>query len=294
MNNTLPTDPLVATFSIIGFDPNTGELGVAVQSKFFGVGAVVPWAKANVGAIATQSWANTEYGPKGLRLLEEGFSAEEVVELLIKHDEHRHLRQFAVIDANGNAAAYTGKDCFNWAGHVTGTYFSCQGNILVSEDTVKAMAEGFEQAEGSLAERLIEALDAGQNAGGDSRGKQSAALYVVKEKGGYGGFNDRFIDVRVDDHPEPIQELRRLYELHRIYFQSTDKAVLVKVEGDILVEIQDLLQKLDVYHGGPVDIYSDELREALRSFAHQENFEERWRDDDQIDIELLQFLRGRG
>lgn len=232
---------IVATFSIVGFDPETGELGVAVQSKFLGVGAVVPWAKSGVGAIATQSYANTTYGPEGLKHLEKGKSARETLELLINDDPDKDMRQVGIVDAKGNAATFTGKQCYEWAGGRSGKHYAAQGNILVGKETVDRMAETFEQTEGSLAERLLKALEAGQKAGGDKRGKQSAALYVVKEKGGYGGFNDRYIDLRVDDHPEPIHELIRIYKLQRLYFEKPDPANILEIRGQIREELEQEL-----------------------------------------------------
>lgn len=215
-NNVI--EQIVATFSIVAYDPNTQEWGVAVQSRFLAVGAVVPWAKAGVGAIATQSYANTTFGPRGLELLERGKSAQEVLDILIESDPGRDKRQVGIVDAQGNAANFTGEGCFDWAGGVTGPNFTVQGNILVSEETVQAMAETFIEAEGSLAHRLLEALEGGQAAGGDSRGQQSAALLVVQEGAGYGGFNDVKIDLRVDDHEEPISELKRIYQVHQALF----------------------------------------------------------------------------
>ena len=206
---------IVATFSIVGFDPETKEWGIAVQSKFLAVGSVVPWAQANVGAIATQSYANTRFGPEGLKLLAEGKSAQEVMDILIAGDEERHLRQVGIVDREGKAAAFTGDGCHAWAGGITGPYYAAQGNILVSEETVQAMAQTFEGTQGDLSHRLLEALDAGQSAGGDSRGQQSAALFVVQDQAGYRGYNDVKVDLRVDDHPQPITELKRLFELHK-------------------------------------------------------------------------------
>jgi uncharacterized Ntn-hydrolase superfamily protein len=205
------------TFSIVARDPEAGELGIAVQSKFLAVGAVVPWAKAGVGAIATQSWANTTYGPGGLDLLASGLSAKETIARLTAGDEGRASRQVGIVAMQGEPATFTGDDCFPWAGGHVGEDYTCQGNILVSEETVLSMARTFEQTSGRLCDRLMAALAAGQAAGGDSRGQQSAALLVVREKGGYGGFNDRFIDLRVDDHPHPIEELQRILELHKLY-----------------------------------------------------------------------------
>ncbi|MBN1505075.1 MAG: DUF1028 domain-containing protein [Candidatus Eisenbacteria bacterium] len=203
----------IATFSIVGYDPETGELGVAVESKFFAVGAVVPWARAEVGAIATQAFGNTTYGPRGLELLSLGLKPEQVVELLTSTDEDRERRQLGIVDAAGNSATYTGNSCNVWAGGRTGKNYTAQGNILVSQQVVDAMCKAFEETSGDLSEKLWAALDAGQKAGGDSRGQQSAALLVVKKGGGYAGFNDRYIDLRVDDHPEPIKELGRLLKI---------------------------------------------------------------------------------
>lgn len=211
-------DKIVATFSIVGFDPETKEWGVAVQSKFVAVGAVCPWAKAGVGAISTQSYANTSFGPRGLELLAAGKSAQEVLDILLASDPGREKRQVGIVDSRGNAATFTGSECHDWAGGVTGENYTAQGNILVSEKTVQAMARTFETSEGPLAERLLAALEAGQNAGGDARGQQAAALLVVQEGAGYGGFNDVKIDLRVDDHPTPITELQRIYQVHRAVF----------------------------------------------------------------------------
>lgn len=219
--------PPVATFSVVGFDPETGDLGVAVQSKFFGVGSVVPWAKAKVGAIATQSYANVAYGPDGLALLAVGKTAKETLKQLTDVDDRRDSRQAGIVDAKGTSASFTGAKCNAWAGHREGTNFCVQGNILAGEEVVKAMAAAFataRQLEGSeLADWLMASLEAGQTAGGDTRGKQSAALLVVREKSGYGNANDRYIDLRVEDHPEPIIELSRLLEMHKKFYAGTHK-----------------------------------------------------------------------
>ena len=210
-----PVLPPVATFSIVGYDAETGALGIAVQSKFFAVGAVVPWAEIGVGAIATQSHANTTYGPNGLKLLKSGLSAEQTLERLIADDPGRATRQVGIVDAKGNIANYTGDECNAWAGAVSGKHYTAQGNILAGEDVVKAMGKAFEETEGELADKLMAALFAGQEAGGDTRGQQSAALLVVQEDSGYGGFNDRYIDLRVDDAEKPIEALQRLLEIHK-------------------------------------------------------------------------------
>ena len=211
-------EPPVATFSIVAHDPDTGELGVAVQSKFIAVGAVVPFAKAGVGAVATQAWANTTYGPQGLALLAEGLPSEKVIQKLVEKDPGKERRQVGIVDAKGRAANFTGTRCMDWAGGITGPNYAAQGNILASEKVVNAMGKAFEQSRGDLGERMIAALAAGQKAGGDSRGRQSAALLIVKERGGYGGHNDRYRDLRVDDHKTPIKELARIYKLHKRVF----------------------------------------------------------------------------
>ncbi len=209
----------VATFSIIAHDPKTGETGIAVQSKFLAVGSVVPWADAEAGAIATQAYANTRFGPEGLKLLKDGDSAKETLSKLIASDPNRDHRQVAVIDLNGGVAAHTGKKCNDWAGHLTGDHFAVQGNLLAGKQVVQDMKQRFEELRkagtNSLSQCLIESLEAGQAAGGDKRGRQSAALYVVKKNGGYARYNDRFVDLRVDDHPTPIKELKRLLKLHK-------------------------------------------------------------------------------
>ena len=218
-----PDLPVVATFSIVAFDPETRELGVAVQSKFIAVGSVVPWAKAGVGAVATQSYANTTYGPKALELLAKGETPEAAMSTITGDDRRAAVRQVGIVSAKGESATFTGEKCNAWAGGVKGENFCCQGNILAGEDVVKNMAKSFQESKGDLGDRLIAALQAGQDAGGDTRGMQSAALLIVREGWGYGGFNDRYRDLRVDDHVEPIQELKRVYDLHRQIFPRPGK-----------------------------------------------------------------------
>jgi uncharacterized Ntn-hydrolase superfamily protein len=222
----------IATFSIVGFDPETGEIGVAVASKFLAVGSVVPWVEAGAGAVATQAYANTTYGPVGLALLKAGLGAQAVLDSLLAMDEGREERQVGIVDAVGGSATYTGTGCIAWAGGKKGENYACQGNILVDENTVGAMAETFEETEGPLATRLLRALKAGEDAGGDSRGKQSAAIYIAKEGGGYQGMNDRYIDLRVDDHEDPITELQRLLSIQLAY-QSLYRAMVMREAGDL-------------------------------------------------------------
>ena len=214
---------LISTFSIVARDPETLELGVAVQSKFVAVGSVVPYARAGVGAIASQAWGNPRYGPIGLELLASGKSAEEVVNLMTSNDPHRNSRQLAIIGTDGNASVFTGSQCLKWAGGKHGANYSVQGNILTGPKVIEAMRKAFEDTNGTLAERMIASLLAGQQAGGDKRGRQSAALLVVREGWGYGGLTDRFRDLRVDDHPTPIKELERIYYIHRKIFPRPDR-----------------------------------------------------------------------
>ncbi len=279
------------TFSIVARDPEAGELGIAVESKFLAVGAVVPWAKAGVGAIATQSWANTTYGPRGLELLASGLSAAETIARLTAGDEGRASRQVGIVGVQGTPATYTGESCFPWAGGVVGEHYACQGNILVGEETVLAMARTFEQAAGRLSDRLVAALAAGQAAGGDSRGQQSAALLVVREGGGYGGFNDRFIDLRVDDHPRPIEELKRILQLHKLYLSPPDPADILPIDEAIARELQELLTITGDYQGSINGVYDEATRSAFRQFSGRENLEERWLEDARVDRVVLEYLR---
>jgi uncharacterized Ntn-hydrolase superfamily protein len=209
-----PSEPeVVATFSVVGYDPDTKEWGGAVASKFLAVGSVVPWAEAGAGAVATQSFANVTYGPKGLELMRKGTSAADAIQSLTDDDEGRDIRQVGMIDAKGEASTFTGKKCLAWAGGRAGKHYACQGNILSGPEVVDAMAKAFEEAKGPLAWRLMASLEAGDKAGGDKRGRQSAAVYVAKAKGGYAGLNDRSVDFRVDDHKDPIPELARVLAL---------------------------------------------------------------------------------
>ena len=285
--------PIVATFSIAAFDPESDSLGVAVQSKFLAVGSVVPWARAGVGAVATQALANYSYGPRGLDLLSQGHTAEQTVEALVSADEDREHRQLGVVDARGQAASFTGSECFDWAGGVTGEHYAAQGNILVGRETVEAMARTYEGTDGDLGARLLAALDAGQEAGGDARGKQSAALLVVREGGGYGGDNDRVLDLRVDDHPEPIKELIRIRDLHTLYFGETRPEDVVAVDGDVRKEVVDALLRSGYLEEGDAEAGDDVVFEALSAFVRTENFEEREQRRGFLDRAVLEYMRGR-
>lgn len=292
MTNPHP-NRLIHTFSIVACDPKTGEMGVAVASKFLAVGSIVPWAKANVGAIATQSWANTGFGPDGLKMLEEGKTAKEVLAALLEGDENRDWRQIGIVDRHGNAAAHTGKECHDYAFHHIGEGFTIQGNLLVGHEVIDAMAISFQYAKGDLADRLLAALIAGDEVGGDKRGRQGAALYVVKEKGSYDGLIDKYVDLRVDDHKNPAYELKRLLGLHRLYLGETDPNRLRKVEGDVLGELIGHLIALDYLPTGEYAEYSEPVKKALHHYCAVENFDTRWREDDLIDEEILVFMRGQ-
>ena len=279
------------TFSIVARDVQAGELGIAVQSKFLAVGAVVPWARAGVGAIATQSWANTTYGPRGLDLLASGLSASKTMEQLTRDDDRRAMRQVGIVGIEGAPATFTGDECYPWAGGYIGEHYTCQGNILVGEETVLAMARTFEETQGHLCDRLVAALAAGQAAGGDSRGQQAAALLVVRPGGGYSGFNDRFIDLRVDDHPHPIDELQRLLQLHKLYLFPTEPQDIILIDHAIAAELQELLSASGDYQSSITGSYDDRTRDAFRKFTGRENLEERWFEDARIDRVVLEFMR---
>ena len=268
-------EPGLSTFSIVGHDPGAQEWGIAVQSKFLAVGAVVPWARAGVGAVATQSYANTAFGPEGLALMARGLTAEETLGQLVAGDEGCERRQVGMIDAEGRAATFTGNECQAWAGGLTGTHYAAQGNILVSSATVEAMAKTFEGAQGELVDRLVRALAAGQAAGGDRRGQQSAAVLIVRHEGGYGGYNDRYMDLRVDDDPAPIDRLQALVDLHHLFFKPPTPGEMVAIEGDLAGEIQRILQWAGYYDGPVTGEYDAATRRALTALIGNENFEER-------------------
>jgi uncharacterized Ntn-hydrolase superfamily protein len=251
---------------------------VATQSKFLGVGSVVPWAGPQVGAVATQAYANPRYGPDGLALLREGKSAEQVVEALTEADDGRDHRQLGIVDREGGSASYTGSECMKWAGGRTGSCYAAQGNILVSAETVDAIAETFEQTGGKpLAERLLDCLDAAQAAGGDSRGQQSSALLVVERDGGYAGLSDVVVDLRVDDHERPIEELRRLYGIHDALFGKTPRDRWLPVDDALRAELAERLGRLGF--------------ERLADWAGVENLEERVDGEAAIDPVVLDELR---
>ena len=275
MENKMRRDCIVTTFSIVAADLATGDFGIAVASKFLACGAVVPWASAGAGAVATQSFANTAYGPDGIAMMRDGLSASEALAKLIAGDPDRDLRQVGLVDARGGAAAHTGPGCHAWAGHHVGDGFACQGNILVGQETVDAMAAAFRGAKGELAGRLVSALAAGDSAGGDRRGKQASAVYVVRPNGGYGGMNDVLVDLRVDDHGEPVKELRRLLDLRNLYFGTSPAAEKVPIEGVALLDLKRIMKRAGHYRGEESAQWDAATEKALDAFIASENFEER-------------------
>jgi uncharacterized Ntn-hydrolase superfamily protein len=280
-----------STFSIVAFDPRNGDLGVAVESKFVAVGALVPWARAKVGAIATQAWANVSYGPDGLGMLEKGLSASETLRELLAGDPRPEVRQVAVVDAKGEVAVHTGSECMEWAGHITGAGYSCQGNILASSRVVESMARAYEATSGDLIEKLLEALSAGQAAGGDRRGQQSAALLVVREKGGYEGLTDKYTDLRVDDHSRPIEELKRIFKIYDMTMLSReDPRNLLTIDHNIALVLQRDLKKLGMYDGPVTGSLDDATKKALRGFINVYNFENKMREDGRIWKSILDYI----
>jgi uncharacterized Ntn-hydrolase superfamily protein len=301
---------LAHTYSLVAWDSATGDLGVVVQSKFPNVGGIVPWARAGVGAVATQSLSNTAYGERGLEMLAEGATAEQALRAVMRSDTMLQDRQVGIVDARGNAASFSGRTTFDWAGGrvgapggrgsvtggkgdvIVGRGYSAQGNIMVSDRTVKNLAETFEKSRGSLADRLMAALKAGQAGGGDKRGMQSAALLVVRKNGGYLGANDRFIDIRVYDAADPIAELERLLALHRLHFFPSDPRDLLPITPEIVARLEPIMltepvgqsQKwLTRRQGSP----TPEFIEALKNFMYWENYDVRVRTDGRIDRVVL-------
>ena len=274
---------IVATYSIAACDLDTARWGVAVQSKFLSVGSVVPWAEPGAGAIATQAYANPRYGPDGLALLRDGLSADDVVQRLVAADDGRDERQVGIVDVHGGSASWTGPSCHDWAGHRTGPSYAAQGNILVGPETVDALALTFEAtAHLPLEQRLIECLAAAQAAGGDRRGQQSASLLVVQRDGGYAQLSDIVADLRVDDHPRPIEELRRIYALHDRLFGVTPRDEWLPLDGALGDEVRERLARLG---------YKSDLAAALIDWAGVENLEERVDGAAAIDPIVLEALR---
>ncbi len=275
--------PHPATFSIVARDPKTKDLGVAVESKFVAVGSVVPWAQSGIGAVATQSYANPAYAPKALALMRRGIAPKDVVKRLVEKDKDAAQRQVGLVDARGRAAAFTGKECFDWAGHVVGKGYAIQGNILAGEDVVKSMARAYESTDGDLPVRLLAALSAGQRAGGDRRGQQSASLLIVREDGGYGGFNDRWVDVRVDDHPAPIEELIRIFNIYDVTLLSRDDPKdVIELTHDVVREIQSGLARLGFYEGPTSGKFDTKTKAAFKAWVEVNNYENKLRRDGKL------------
>jgi uncharacterized Ntn-hydrolase superfamily protein len=296
--------PLVSTFSIVAIDLENGDVGVAVQSKFPNVRPLVPWAEAGVGAVATQSFVNATYGPRGLTLMRNGATAAEALAILTGTDSDKQNRQAGIVDARGNAATWTGQECFEWAGGYAGTTaasrgviatgkgYAIQGNILVGQATVDAMAKTFEQTRGALADRLLAALVAGGRAGGDRRGEQSAALLVKRKGAGYDGSSDDLVDISIYDHPTPLRELERLYALHKLHFLRSEPTNLIPIDPAIAAEIQTIMSttayKGFQFYAGPINgLFDAATKKAWRDFMGWENYDVRIRDDDQVDREVL-------
>ena len=262
-----------------------------MASKFLSAGAVVPWARGGVGAIATQSYANTSYGPAGLDLLADGLSPQAVVDRLTAADPESGKRQVGIVDMQGRAATFSGTDCFPWFGGLTGDKVAVQGNILVGAATIASMLRAFQATGGTLAGRLLAALKAGDRAGGDRRGKQSAALLVVKPAGGYGGLNDRYLDLRVDDHPHPVDELERLTGLWRLYFEKSSDDDLLVIDDRLAQELRDGLRHLGYDPGFDGRAWGERARAAFRAFSEMENLEDRLRPDGRTDRQVLGYVR---
>lgn len=275
------------TFSIVAWDQEEREWGVAVASKFLAAGSVVSWARAGVGAIATQAYANVTYGPRGLDLLA-AETADKVVAELTGSDPESAQRQLGVVDRNGQAAAFTGAECFDWAGSKIGDGYTCQGNILTGPEVVENMAAAFESTSGDLAARLLMAMSAGDTVGGDRRGKQSAAMLITREGGGYLGGTDVALDLRVDDHPEPVAELGRIIEVHRLLFPNPRDLDFVDIDDSLAGRMAVALSAAGFETNSPA--YDESLRKALFSWMGNENLEMRWSDDPVVDRTVLGLL----
>jgi len=284
------------TFSIVAYSPDEKSWGVAVASKFLAAAALVCWAQADAGAIATQSFAKVGFGPDGLAMLSQEKSAAETLTALLANDSQREQRQIGIVDAQGNVAAHTGSDCHDYAGHKLGKNFCVQGNILKGSEVLEAMSTGYQNATGELADRLLAALRAGESSGGDKRGKQSAGVLVVKANGGYGGDTDRYIDLRVDDDEQPVKKLRQLLDSHHLFFGEAKAEDAIKIDENIARELQNMMTNQG-YMGGEMDGKWDEItKQAFWVMVGNENLEERWNLDnnpDMIDRVMLDYLRKR-
>jgi uncharacterized Ntn-hydrolase superfamily protein len=284
------------TFSIVAYAPEEQAWGVAVASKFLAAGAVVSWARAGAGAVATQAFARVGFGPEGLALMAQGKPAQETLQALLASDPKRDQRQVGLVDAHGGAAAFTGAGCSEWAGYLIGAGFTCQGNILTGPETLDAMSDAFQHAGGELADRLVAALLAGDTVGGDRRGKQSAAVLVVRPGGGYGGDNDRYLDLRVDDHSQPVRRLEELLALHHLFFGKPRPEDRFPIDAGLARELQSLLPREGYFAGEVSGVWDQPTRQAFWDLVGNENLEERWAIDAypaEIDQVTLDYLRGR-
>ena len=286
--------PAIATFSIVARDPETGDLGVATASKFLAVGAVVPFAKANVGAIATQSHANVSFSPRSIAALEQGIPPALIAQAFADQDPEHALRQYGIVDAQGRSVSITGDACHPWAGGISLDNLAAQGNLLAGSQVIDALVETFQQAQGALAERLLQGLAAADAAGGDKRGRQAAALLVVRQNGGYGGLNDRYIDLRCDDHSQPVQELQRLLELHRLYFEKPAAHDILTVDAALCQRLQGILQRSGYWPAEQrLETWDAQAQQALERLAGVENLEERMLETGFIDKTVLRYLEER-
>ncbi len=285
-----------STFSIVAYDPQEDAFGVGVASKFLAVGAVVPWSRARVGAVATQALGKMSFGPDGLALMETGHNAAETLRMLLEGDPAREHRQVGLVDIHGGAAAHTGMDCLPFAGHLIGEGFTCQGNILAGARVLEAMVAAYQAASGELADRLLAALQAGDDAGGDRRGKQSAAVLVTRPNGGYGGDNDRYMDLRVDDDPDPIPRLAVMIRAHHVFFGTPRREDQMPITPDIARELQAMMRAQGYFRGEVSGIWDAASMQAFWTLVGSENLEERWHIDqhpDQVDRQALDYLRQR-
>jgi uncharacterized Ntn-hydrolase superfamily protein len=280
----------VATFSIVARDSVTGDLGVAVASKFLAVGAVVPWVMGGLGAVATQSYANTSFGPRALELMGAGWSLDDIAAEFEANDTEYQQRQYGLVNSSGEGFSFTGSGCHAWAGDRTGEGYATQGNLLAGAHVVDAIAETFERSSLAFPERLLAALLAGDRAGGDARGRQSAALYVARVKGGYAGFNDRMIDLRIDDHSDPVPELQRLLSIHRLLFERPNPENLIPLEGEIVLRLERVLFKAGFLKTEPGTQWCEESQQALLAIAGVENLEERMVEAGKLDPVVLEYL----
>lgn len=288
--------PQINTFSIVAYDADEQAWGVAVASKFLAAAAVVSWAQAGVGAVATQAFAKVGFGPDGLAMMADGMSAQQALDKLLADDPDRDHRQVGLVDAQGNAAAHTGAECFDWAGHLVGEGFTCQGNILTGGNTLDAMAEAFRNGQGELADRLVAALLAGDTIGGDRRGKQSAGVLVVRPSGGYGGDNDRYLDLRVDDDPEPVHKLQAMLQMHHLYFGDNKPDRMIPIDGQVASRLQAILKQEGYYDGDLNGRWDEDTKDAFWDFCGNENLEERWTPDENpnmIDQMVFDFIDQR-